>query len=378
METYYTILGIPENASDREIKQAYRALARKLHPDVCQEPGAEDQFKRINEAYRVLSDHEERSRYDALGPDGYRRRLTGIRGFPGRHHHGGRAFRGFNDAFDLFFSERAWGPGTEFRPRSPADILVRIQVPFEEAIAGTERVVEVPYALRCPSCGGTGSSTGKVHPCPLCGGAGADLAGPVTGPGDPGQGRCRECDGKGRIPESPCTRCGGWGATQAARQVTVHVPAGIDHGMRIRKEGLGLAGDGEVPTGDLFIEVTVLPHDRLTRKGDDLEVVVPVSPARAALGSEVDVPTVGGKAIRVDIPPGVRDNAVVRVKGEGVRVRDRSGDLLVRVRIDTPEKTTAEERELYRRLLKIEEEREGTRRKGILSRYFTKKEGRER
>ena len=156
-ETYYGILGISKDATDREIKHAYRILARQLHPDICREPGAEDRFKRINEAYRVLSDHEERGRYDAMGHDRYRRSPAGSRDFPGPH--GPWEFRGFSDFFDLFFSERAWGSERDFRPRSVSDILVRIQITLEEAILGSEKVIEVPYASRCAPCGGTGSTT---------------------------------------------------------------------------------------------------------------------------------------------------------------------------------------------------------------------------
>ena len=366
-ETYYEILGVSRDASDREIKHAYRILARQLHPDICREPGAEDRFKRINEAYRVLSDHEERGRYDTLGHDRYRRSQAGD--FPGPH--GPSEFRGFSDIFDLFFSEKAWGSERDFRPRSASDILVRSQITLEEAILGCEKVIEIPYASRCASCGGTGSTDRKVRPCPGCGGSGRDRKGGskdipvlVSPP-------CDVCGGKGTIPEVPCTMCGGWGANQIVRSVTVHIPPGIDSGMRIRKEGLGESRDQEIPNGDLYVEVMIIPHQLFTRKGDDLEIAIHVSPARAALGTVSEVRTIDGRGIRVEIPPGSQQGAIVRVQGEGVKMRDRSGDLVVRVMIDTPEKTTAEERELYRKLLHIEEAREQNKR-GLISRYFAK------
>jgi molecular chaperone DnaJ len=154
--------------------------------------------------------------------------------------------------------------------------------------------------------------------------------------------------------------------------VTVRLPPGIDSGMRIRKEGLGKGRDPEIPEGDLYVEVMILPHGRFTRKGDDLEIPVHISPPRAALGTAVDVETLDGRLIRVEIPPGLQHDATVRVRGEGVKMRDRCGDLVVRVRIDTPEKTTAEERDLYRRLLRIEEGRERMKKRGLIARYFSK------
>ncbi|MDD1664872.1 MAG: DnaJ domain-containing protein [Methanomicrobiales archaeon] len=369
-ETYYEILGVSKAASDKEIKQAYRILARQLHPDICREPGAEDRFKAINEAYRVLSSHEERGRYDAMGHDRYTRSQAGSRDFPGSH--APPEFHGFGDIFDLFFSEKEWGSGRDFRPRSASDILVRMQITLEEALLGCEKVIEVPSATRCASCEGTGSTNGKFRPCPRCGGGGRETREVSGDLGDPHPAPCRECGGKGGVPEAPCSLCGGWGATQTVRRVTVHIPPGIDSGMRIRKGGLGESMDQELPDGDLYVEVTILPHPRFTRQGDDLEITIHISPARAALGSVSDVETIDGRVIRVEIPPGIQQDAAVRVVGEGVKMRARSGDLVARVKIDTPEKATAEERHLYQRLLRIEEGREATKKKGLISRYFAK------
>jgi molecular chaperone DnaJ len=154
--------------------------------------------------------------------------------------------------------------------------------------------------------------------------------------------------------------------------VTVRIPPGIDSGMRIRKEGLGESRDQEIPSGDLYVEVTILPHPRFSRKGDDLEIALHISPARAALGSVSEAETIDGRVIRVEIPPGTQHDAAVRVRGEGVKMRDRSGDLIARVKIDTPGKTTAEERDLYRKLLQIEERKEAMKKKGLISRYVEK------
>jgi molecular chaperone DnaJ len=364
-ETYYELLGVRRNASDREIKDAYRVLARQLHPDVSREAGAEERFKGVNEAYRVLSNPVERGRYDTLGHEKYRKSPPGSTD-PSHPRGAGDAPPG-SDIFDLFFSERSWGPAQAFRPRGCSDLLVRVPVSFEEALLGSERVIEVPSASRCTTCGGTGSRTGKAGPCPRCGGSGREEAG---GRGSTGNGPapCRECGGRGRIPESRCTSCDGWGEIQETKRVTVRIPPGIDNGMRIRKEGLGSREDG-IPSGDLYVEVTVLPHPRFTRKGDDLETPVHLSPARAALGSVITVETVDGRSIRVEIPLGVQHEGSVRVPGEGVKARDRAGDLVLRIWIDTPEKITAEERDLYRQLVRIEERKEE--KKGVISGYLS-------
>jgi len=366
---YYEILGVERDASDREIKHAYRVLARRMHPDVCREEGAEERFKGVNEAFRVLSDPEERGRYDVLGHDGYTRFGGGSGGSPGPGPAGD--FRGFGDAFDLFFSAGSWGPAAEFRPRPGSDILVQESITLEEAILGCDREVDVPFTTRCGSCGGTGSATRKAPPCPVCGGTGREEGGAPGGPAGPALSPCRECGGRGRIPEEPCDRCGGWGATQGVRKVKVRIPPGIDTGMRIRKAGLGKEGDPEIPDGDLFIEVAILPHGRFTRKGDDLETLVHLSPAKAVLGSSIEVETVDGRTLRVEIPPGVQPDGIIRVPGEGVTTRERRGNLIIRVGIRPPETVSDREKALYVKLFRIGEERAGGK-DGRVARYVSR------
>jgi molecular chaperone DnaJ len=372
-ESYYEILGVPGDASDREIKEAYRLLARKLHPDVCSEEGSGDRFREVNEAYRVLSDHGERARYDALGHENYHLYRAAPRESPPPGAPPG--FHGFGDAFDLFFSEKEWGSPGAFRPKAAADILVRIQVTLEEAILGGEKEVEVPHVFRCLACGGTGSTTGKVRSCPRCGGGGREGMARVGGSIATGTPSCRECGGRGRIPEASCERCDGWGSFQETRRISVRIPPGIETGMRIRREGLGDREGAGIPRGDLYIEVTVLPHDRFTRTGDDLEIPLHLSPARAVLGTVAEIMTIRGSHVRVEIPPGVQQGASVRVRGEGVKTRDRSGDLVVRIWIDTPGGITAGEQDLYRRILRIEERKEGMK-EGFLGKYIPKFRGR--
>ncbi|HXW98985.1 MAG TPA: DnaJ C-terminal domain-containing protein, partial [Methanomicrobiales archaeon] len=203
-------------------------------------------------------------------------------------------------------------------------------------------------------------------------GSGTEGTRASTGFVEPGSAPCRECGGRRRIPETPCAACGGWGATQAVRRVTVRIPPGIDTGMRIRKEGLGREGDLEIPSGDLYVEVVVRPHERFARRGYDLEIPVHVSPARAALGSATELPTIDGRTVRVGIPAGVQHEAAVRVTGEGVKTRERCGDLVARIQIDTPSHVTGEEQALYRQILRIEERREEAKKAGILSRALSR------
>lgn len=364
-DSYYELLGVPRDASDREITQAFRLLARRLHPDVSREPGAEERFKEVNEAYLVLSSPEERLRYDSMGHDAYRMFRAGAR-WPPHGPRGDPGFHGFGDAFDLFPGQ-AWGPPSAFRPRAAPDLLVRIEITLGEAILGCDRVVEVPRVTRCNACDGTGSTSRRARPCPRCGGTGREGRPGPGGPSGSWDSPCRECGGRGRLPEEPCIPCGGWGTIRETRRVPVRIPPGIGSGMRIRKEGLGEGMEEGIPNGNLYIEVQILPHARFTRTGEDLEMLLHISPAMAALGTVSEVETIDGKVISAEIPPGVQHDSVVRVKGRGVRTRERCGDLILRIRIEVPERMTAGERDLYLQLLRAEEEKKEMRRKGVLS-----------
>ena len=358
---YYQVLGVPRNAGEKEIRKAYRSLAHKYHPDVCKEPGAEERFKEINQAYSVLSDPDRKAQYDQMGHDTYtsasRGSYTGG-GFGGGPYGGFQAdFSGFGDIFDTFFGGGPFGgfQRTSQGPRTGSDLLMRLQVPLEEAVAGTDREIEVSHSEPCPSCKGSGSETGKVVNCPRCGGTGQLRQMSSTAFGQfVRMTTCPECSGRGRTPEKRCPSCRGTGHTRANRKVRVHIPAGIESGMRLRMEGYGEAGEYGAPSGDLFIEVSVLPHDRFTRDGDDLETAVHISPAQAAIGSAAEVETIDHRKIEVHIPPGTQQNAVVRVQGEGVKRKGRHGDLRVRVKVAVPKHLTDEERELYHRLLELE------------------------
>lgn len=369
---FYETLGVPRNADEKEIRKAYRNLARKYHPDVCKEPGAESRFKEINEAYSVLSDQQKRAQYDQLGHETFtsasKGSYTGGGGFGG----GGFSsdFSGFGDIFDFF----GGGFGGQQRYRGPQpgnDLLMQIQISLEEAVAGADREIEVIHTEACATCNGTGSETKKQLNCPRCGGTGQlrQMSQTVFGQ-FVRMTTCNECQGRGKIPERRCGTCRGSGHTRVKRNLSVHIPAGIDSGMRLRMEGYGEAGDYGASNGDLFIETHVKPHPRFTRSGDTLETVIEITPAQAVVGSVVTVETIDHHHVELKIPAGIQYNTGLKVSGEGVKRRGKPGDLLVRVRIVVPKRVTDEERELYEHILDLEGKKASDTKKGFFSGLF--------
>lgn len=355
---YYDILGVPRGADEKEIKKAYRSLAKKYHPDVSKEAGADEKFKSINEAYSVLSDPGKRREYDAVGHEAYTSASKGSYQGGGGFAGGGYSsdFSGFGDIFDFFGG--AFGGGFSHRTRGPQagnDTLMRIQIPLEDAAAGTEREIHVQHTEACTTCGGSGSETKKLVSCTKCGGTGQVRRVSQTVFGQfVSMGTCPECTGRGKIPEKKCPACRGTGHTRVKRTVSVHIPAGVDTGMRLRMEGYGEAGEYGAPSGDLYIEIYVAPHERFVRQGDNLETTIEISPAEAVLGSKRDVTTIDKKEVELTIPPGVAYNTALRIGGEGIKRKGRPGDLLVRVRIATPKGISNEEKDLYERILALE------------------------
>jgi len=349
---YYDTLGIGRNADEAEIKKAYRNLARKFHPDVCKEKGAEEKFKKINEAYSVLSDAQKKAQYDNMGHETFTNASKGSYSGGGGYGGGGFSsdFSGFGDIFDFFGgSQRRAGP------QPGADLLMRIQIRLEDAVAGTDREIEVLHTEPCTVCSGSGSETKRLNTCPRCGGSG-QMRQATNSPF--GQfvrmSTCTQCGGKGKIPEKVCTACRGAGHTRVKRKVSVHIPAGIDNGMRLRMEGYGEAGDYGAANGDLFIEVYVQPHDRFTRAGDNLEFTIEITPAQAVLGTQVDVETIDKRHLDLRVPAGVQFNTALKLAGEGVKRRGKPGDLLVRVKIGIPRSVSNEQKELYQKIAELE------------------------
>ena len=348
---YYETLGIPRNADEKEVKKAYRNLARKYHPDVCKEPGAEEKFKKINEAYSVLSDEQKKGQYDNMGHETFTNASKGSYTGGGQSGGGFSAdFSGFGDIFDFF-----GGGQRRSGPQPGADLLMRIQIRLEDAVSGMGREIEVMHTEPCSTCSGSGSETKRLNMCPRCGGTGQMRQ---TANSAFGQfvrmAPCTQCGGKGKIPEKVCKDCRGSGHTRVKRKVSVHIPAGIDNGMRLRMEGYGEAGDYGAANGDLFIEVYVQSHDRFVRVGDNLETTIEISPAQAVLGTSMEIETIDKRHIDLKVPAGIQYNTALKLAGEGVKRRGHPGDLLVRVKIVTPKSLSGEQKDLYQKLADLE------------------------
>jgi molecular chaperone DnaJ len=339
---YYEVLGVPRNASDQEVKSAYRKLALKYHPDRNPDDGqAEERFKEAAEAYGVLGDPDKRRRYDAYGHAG----VSGAAGFDPT------IFADFSDILGDFFG---FGDlfGRRRGPRRGADLRYNLEVSFEEAAFGTETQIRIPRVDTCSACSGSGAAPG-THPktCPTCRGTGQ-----VTFQ----QGffsvarTCSHCRGAGRIVTEPCPTCRGEGHVPVERTLQIKVPPGVDNGSQLRIAGEGEAGPMGGPSGDLYVVLRVQPHALFKRDGTNLFCEVPVSLTQAALGAHLEVPTLDGGQTRLHVPEGTQSGTLLRVRGQGVpHLGGRGrGDLHVLIRVVVPTRLTSEQRRLLEQLAK--------------------------
>ncbi|MDM0047320.1 molecular chaperone DnaJ [Variovorax dokdonensis] len=344
---YYEILGVPKNATDDELKKAYRKLAMKYHPDRNHGDGAKDseaKFKEAKEAYEMLSDAQKRAAYDQYGHAGVDPNMRG----PGAEGFGGFA-EAFGDIFgDVFGGAAGRGRGGRQVYRGN-DLSYAMEITLEEAADGKDAQIRIPSWDDCGTCHGTGAKPGtKPITCTTCHGQGAVQ---MRQGFFSVQQTCPQCRGTGKIIPEPCATCHGQGKIKNNKTLEVKIPAGIDDGMRIRSTGNGEPGTNGGPPGDLYIEIRLKKHDVFERDGDDLHCVVPVSMTTAALGGEIEVPMLKGNAT-IDIPEGTQSGKQFRLRGKGIKgVRaSYAGDLYCHVRVETPVKLTEHQRKLLKEL----------------------------
>ncbi|GIO85343.1 chaperone protein DnaJ [Paenibacillus faecis] len=346
---YYEVLGLSKNASDDEIKKAYRKLARQYHPDVNKASDAEAKFKEVKEAYDVLSDSGKRARYDQYGhidPN------QGMGGFGG-----GGDFGGFGDIFDMFF-----GGGGRRDPNAPQrgnDLQYAMTIEFKEAVFGKETDITIPRTENCDTCFGSGAKPGtKPETCSVCHGSGQQEVVQNTPFGRMVNRRsCSHCGGRGQIIREKCPTCAGSGKVKKQRKIHVRIPAGVDDGAQLRMSGEGEGGLRGGPAGDLYIVIRVKPDEFFDREGDDIYCEFPLTFAQAALGDEIEVPTLTGKA-KVKIPAGTQTGRYFRLKGQGVpRLRGiGNGDQHIKVVVVTPSNLSEEQKELLRQFAALDGE----------------------
>ncbi|GAB2583563.1 molecular chaperone DnaJ [Streptomyces capparidis] len=355
---YYKILGVPKDATEAEIKKAYRKLAREFHPDANKgDTGAEERFKEISEANDVLSDPKRRKEYDEArtlfgnggfrqggaagsGPGGFGFDLGDL--FGGTTSGGAGGFGGgLGDVFGGLFGR---GAGTRAQPRRGADIESEVTLSFTEAVHGATVPLPLSSKAPCKACAGTGDKNGTPRVCPTCLGTGqvSRSQGGGFALSDP----CRDCRGRGLIAQDPCEVCRGSGRATSSRTIQVRIPAGVSDGQRIRLRGKGAPGETGGPAGDLYVKVHVGEHSLFGRKGGDLTVTVPVTFPEAVLGAEIRVPTLDGTTVTVKLPPGTANGSTLGVRGKGAVNKDGSrGRLLVTFKVVVPKNLSDEARQ---------------------------------
>jgi molecular chaperone DnaJ len=344
---YYEVLGVSRNASPDEIKKAFRRLAREYHPDVNKSPDAESKFKEINEAYEVLSDEQKRAAYDRYGHAGTQGGFS-AEGFGG--------FSDINDIFNEFFGGFARANAQARRgPRRGADLRYDLRIDFLEAVFGAEKEIEIVRNDTCPRCNGSGSEPGTSPTrCRTCNGTGEvrrvqqSILGSFVNVAT-----CPTCNGTGEVITTPCRQCGGRKQVRVTRTLVVNVPSGVDTGTQIRLNGEGEPGVNGGPPGNLYVVINVVPHPFFRRKDEDIIVEVSINVAQAALGDEIEVPTVDGKE-KLVIPPGTQSGTLFRIKGKGVPHlrRNTRGDQIVIVTVQVPQSLNAEQKRLFLELAK--------------------------
>ncbi|WP_420327344.1 molecular chaperone DnaJ [Mameliella sp.] len=356
---YYDVLGLARGASADEIKKAYRKKAKELHPDRnADNPDAESQFKEANEAYDVLKDADKKAAYDRFGHAAFEGGMGGGPR-PGGGMGGGNAdfASAFSDVFDDLFGDFMGGrQGGRQRAARGADLRYNLRVTLEEAYNGLQKTIKVPTSIQCDECNGSGAEGGaEPTTCPTCSGLGKVRA---TQGFFTVERTCPTCSGLGQIIKNPCNNCGGAGRVQKERALSVNIPAGVETGTRIRLAGEGEAGMRGGPPGDLYIFIEVEPHKIFERDGAELHCRVPVSMTVAALGGDIEVPTIDGGRSRVKIPSGSQSGRQMRLRGKGMPALrgGAAGDMFIELAVETPVNLTSKQKELLREFESLAED----------------------
>lgn len=358
---YYEVLGVAKDASEADIKKAYRKAAMKYHPDKFssasekEKKDAEEKFKEINEAYQVISDKEKRAQYDRFGHAAFEQGGPGAGGF------GGFSSEGFEDIFSSFFGGGSggfggfsgFGGGSSRRNyvEPGADLRYQVEITLEEAAKGVEKTIKYKRNGKCGTCNGSGAEPGStMKKCTKCGGSGRVKTVQRTILGNfESYAECDECHGKGEIPEKKCKTCHGTGIVKETVEKKIKIPAGIDDGQKLRLDGMGEASETGGPNGDLYVIIRVKEHDLFQRRGDDIICEVPITFTTAALGGEVEIPTLNGKK-NIKIPAGTQTGKLFKLRGEGNKSLRSSmvGDQLVQVVVETPTDLNDKQKELLK------------------------------
>ena len=354
---YYEVLGVAKDSSEKDIKGAYRKLAMKYHPDRSEEPDAEEKFKELSEAYAVLSDPEKRQKYDQFGHAGINSQYSQedlfrgvnfedlLRGFG----FGGGGRGGGDSIFDMFFGGGGRGRG----PARGRDLRYDVSLTLEQAATGLESTIDVPRTENCSTCRGSGAKPGTTPTvCGNCHGSGQITRAQNTPFGQMvTSSACPKCGGRGQIILNPCGDCGGSGRTRRTRKINIKIPAGVEDGQHLKLRGQGDAGDQGTENGDLYVVINVMPHPKFQRVDSDLLLETYISFTQAALGAEVEVSTLTGRA-KMKVPAGTQTGTIFRLRGKGMpRLQGMgSGDLHVKVNIKTPSALTERQRELLEAL----------------------------
>lgn len=361
---YYEVLGVARGASDEELKKAYRRKVKELHPDRnADDPRAEAQFKEVNEAYDVLKDAQRKAAYDRFGhaafEGGMGASAAGARAARGAYAGGNADFASaFSDVFDDLFGDVMGRAGASGRTRAArgSDLRYNLRVSLEDAYQGVQRTIQVPSSVACDLCGGSGAQGGaQPTACPTCSGMGKVRAqqGFFTV-----ERTCPTCGGAGQIIKNPCSRCAGAGRVERDRALSVNIPAGVETGTRIRLAGEGEAGLRGGPSGDLYIFIEVEEHPIFQRDGQQLFCRVPVSIAAAALGGDIEVPTIDGGRSRVKVPAGSQSGRQMRLRGKGMPALRGGlrGDMFIELAVETPVNLSPRQKELLREFERLSEE----------------------